>query len=140
MALLAKTMIMKAKTAAVLFGIVFIAVGILGYISNPIVGESAEAIFHADSTHNIVHIVSGVLFLFIALAMPQQTKGFMVLFGIVYLAIGVIGLVNIGSTGMVKLFGILHVNEADNYLHIGLGLVILLAGIFLPKSATVSTT
>jgi hypothetical protein len=130
---------MKAKTAALLFGIVFIAVGLLGYISNPIIGESADAIFHADSTHSIVHIASGVFFLLIAFAMPQQAKGFLVIFGIVYLAIGVIGLVNIGSTGMVSLFGFLHVNEADNYLHIGLGLVILLAGIFLSRSGVTST-
>jgi hypothetical protein len=33
---------------------------------------------------------------------------------------------------MGKILGFLHVNGADNYLHIVLGLVILLAG-FLPK-------
>lgn len=126
---------MKAKTAALLFGIVFIAVGLLGYVSNPVIGDSPDAIFHADSTHNIVHIASGVLFLLIALAMPLQAKGFLVIFGIVYLAIGIIGLVNIGSAGMVDLFGFLHVNEADNYLHIGLGAVILLTGLFLPRPA-----
>lgn len=131
---------MKAKTAAILFGIVFIAVGLLGYVSNPVIGESADAIFHADSTHNIVHIASGLLFLLTAFAMPLQAKGFLVIFGIVYSAIGVIGLVNIGSAGMVTLFGFLHVNEADNYLHIGLGLVILLAGIFSPKYNTVSVS
>lgn len=130
---------MKAKTTAILIGIIFIAVGLLGYISNPIIGESANAVFHADSTHNIVHIVSGVLFLLFGLAMPQQAKGFIILFGIVYLAIGIIGLVNIGSTGMVQLFGFLHVNEADNYLHIGLGVAILLLGFTVTRPARVST-
>jgi hypothetical protein len=37
----------------------------------------------------------------------------------------------IGSEGMTKVLGFLHVNGADNYLHIGLGLLILLLG-FLP--------
>src|SRR6185503_12011203 len=119
---------MTAKTAAVLIGLIFIAVGLLGYVDNPIVGESDKAMFHADSVHNIVHIVSGALFLLIALAAPASAGGFMKLFGIIYLAIGIIGMVQIGSQDMMKLFGFLMVNKLDNYLHIGLGVVIFLAG------------
>jgi hypothetical protein len=120
---------MTAKSLAILFGVIFIAVGILGFIDNPIVGSSTDAIFHADAFHNYVHIGSGVLFLLVALASPAAASGFMIFFGIVYLAIGVFGLTTIGEQGMTKLFGLLHVNGADNYLHIALGLVILLAGI-----------
>ena len=53
---------MTTKTAAILIGIVFIAVGLLGFVSNPIIGESESAIFHADSVHNMVHIISGGAF------------------------------------------------------------------------------
>ncbi|MEI9959104.1 MAG: hypothetical protein WDM90_22950 [Ferruginibacter sp.] len=38
-----------------------------------------------------------------------------------------------GTHGMGELFGFLHVNGADNYLHVGLGVVILLAGMLKPK-------
>ena len=126
---------MTAKTAAVLIGLIFIAVGLLGYVDNPIVGASDKAMFHTDSVHNIVHIVSGALFLLIALAAPASAGGFMKLFGIIYLAIGIIGMVQIGSQDMMKLFGFLMVNKLDNYLHIGLGVVIFLAG-FLRRPAT----
>ena len=119
---------MNAKTSAIIIGIVFIAVGLLGYISNPIIGSSPDAIFHADSTHNIVHIVSGALFLIVAFAMPGSIRMFLKVFGIIYFLIGVVGLMNIGSDGMGKVFGFLHVNGADNYLQIGLGLLIFLAG------------
>lgn len=119
---------MNAKTSAIIIGIVFIAVGLLGYISNPIIGSSPDAIFHADSTHNIVHIVSGALFLIVAFSMPGSIRMFLKVFGIIYFLIGVVGLMNIGSDGMGKVFGFLHVNGADNYLHIGLGLLIFLAG------------
>jgi len=68
---------MTAKTAAILLGLVFIAVGLLGYIDNPIVGASDKAMFHTDTVHNIVHIVSGVLFLLFALAAPGSVGGFM---------------------------------------------------------------
>ena len=119
---------MTAKTAAIIIGLLFIAVGLLGYVENPIVGTAEGAMFHADNVHNIVHLVSGALFLLVALAAPGSAPGFMKLFGVVYFAIGVIGLVQYGTDGMGKLFGFLHVNGADNFLHIGLGLVIFLAG------------
>lgn len=119
---------MTAKNVALLFGFVFIAVGVLGFVDNPIIGESPDAIFHADQFHNFVHIGSGVLFILVALAATSAVKGFMVLFGLVYLALGVIGYLNFGKEGAGKVLGILHVNAADNYLHIALGVVILIAG------------
>ncbi len=122
---------MNTRTASILIGIVFLAVGILGYFPNSIVGDTEDAIFHADSTHNMVHIISGALFLLIAMAAPAKAGGFLKLFGLVYLLLGVIGLATIGDEGMTKLLGFLHVNGNDNYLHIGLGIVIFLAG-FLP--------
>ncbi|HYC38852.1 MAG TPA: DUF4383 domain-containing protein [Chitinophagaceae bacterium] len=124
---------MNTKTAAIIFGLAFLAVGALGFIDNPIVGESADAIFHADQAHNIVHLVSGALFLLVAFAAPAATAGFLKLFGIVYLGLGIWGLVEIGDASMATLLGFLHVNANDNYLHIGLGALILLAG-FLRKS------
>jgi hypothetical protein len=119
---------MTAKSAALLLGVVFIIVGILGFIDNPIVGTSPDAIFHADSIHNWVHIVSGVLFVLFASSMPASVSGFMILFGIVYLGLGIYGMMTIGSEGTTKLLGFLTVNGADNYLHIALGAVILLMG------------
>ena len=88
---------MTAKTAALVIGLIFIAVGLLGFVDNPIVGESENAIFHADRTHNLVHIISGVLFVLIALAAPGFASTFLILFGLVYLALGIIGMVTIGS-------------------------------------------
>jgi hypothetical protein len=127
---------MTSRTACIIFGLAFLAVGALGFVSNPIIGESENAIFHADQTHNIVHLVSGVLFLLVAFAMPASARGFCLLFGIVYLGLGIMGLVNFGTDGMGKLLGFLHVNGPDNLLHIGLGLVIMLAGML---RATVKT-
>jgi hypothetical protein len=122
---------MSTKTASIIFGIAFLAVGILGYFPNPIISESGDAIFHTDSLHNIIHIVSGVLFFFFALAVPARTGTFLKVFGTVYLLLGIAGLAMIGDQEHIHLLGFLLVNNADNYLHIGLGAAILLAG-FLP--------
>src|SRR5687768_6846061 len=109
---------MKAKTAALLIGVVFIAIGLLGFVDNPIVGESDKAIFHADTLHNWVHILSGVLLSFVALAAPGSASMVLMVFGVVYALIGVVGFVSVGSDGMGKVLGFLHVNGADNYLHV----------------------
>jgi hypothetical protein len=127
---------MTAKTAALLIGVIFIAVGLLGFVNNPIVGDSENAIFHADTVHNMVHIISGVLFVLVAMAAPGSAATFMIVFGLVYLVIGVIGFVSFGGEGMGKVLGFLHVNGADNYLHVALGLVILLAGLVTGRKVT----
>ena len=126
---------MKAKTAALAIGAIFIAVGLLGFVDNPIIGDSDNAIFHADTLHNWVHIGSGILFVLVALAMPASATAVLILFGIVYTIIGVIGFFSIGSEGLGKVLGILHVNGADNYLHVALGLIIFIAGIASRKVA-----
>ncbi len=76
----------------------------------------------------MVHIISGVLFILIALAAPASAATFLKVFGIIYFFLGVLGLINIGTASMGKLLGFLHVNGADNFLHLGLGIVIFLAG------------
>ena len=119
---------MTAKTAALAIGIIFIVVGLLGFIDNPIVGSSEKAIFHADTVHNMVHIISGLLFVLVAMAAPASASTVMIIFGIVYLLIGILGITSVGENGMAKILGFLHVNAADNYLHIALGIVIALAG------------
>src|SRR5262245_15468978 len=118
---------MTPKSAALLLGIIFIVVGLLGFIPNPIIGAE-NAIFHANTLHSLVHIVSGALFVIVAMASPANASMFMKVFGVVYLLIGVLGIFSVGEDGMGTVLGFLHVNGADNYLHIALGLVIFLAG------------
>ena len=124
---------MNTKTASIIIGLVFIAVGCLGFISNPIIGESHNAIFHADTVHNMVHIVSGILFVLIALAMPANAGLFCKVFGAVYLLLGILGFIKFGTDGKGELLGFLHINGADNFLHIGLGIIIFLAGMLKPN-------
>ena len=128
---------MTTRTAALIIGLIFIAVGILGFVPNPIVGADEQTvIFHADKVHNMVHIASGVLFVLVALAVPSFVGTFMVIFGLVYLALGILGLVSIGIQGMGQVAGFLHVNGPDNLLHVGLGIFIILAGTVTRKSYT----
>jgi hypothetical protein len=52
------------KSAAILFGIVFLVIGILGFVpaATPANGMLL-GIFHVNTAHNIAHLASGVVFL-----------------------------------------------------------------------------
>ncbi len=112
---------MTGKKLALVFGVVFALVGVIGLLGGfGIVGPSG--IFSTDSIHDWVHIISGVAFLIVAFAVPMHSSMAMKVFGVVYLLVGVLGF--FGS----PVLGFLEVNSADNFLHIVLGAVILWAG------------
>ena len=125
---------MKTKTASLILGIIFLVAGLLGFVPNPIIGMADGAIFHADTVHSIIHIASGLLFIFIAVVATSSAPLVLKIFGAVYFLLGVLGMINIGSEGMTTLLGFLHVNGADNYFHIVMGLIVLLAGFLKPKA------
>ena len=99
---------MTPKSAALIIGIIFIVVGLLGFIPNPIVGAE-NAMFHADTPHNLVHIISGVLFILVAIAAPANVSTVLKIFGAVYFLLGICGLFVLGDDGMGTVLGFLQV-------------------------------
>ncbi len=120
---------MTTKLAATVIGIVFVAVGILGFIPNPLVSETG--LFAVNTNHNLVHIISGAVLL--AGAYSSLGSGLALkIIGIIYGAVAILGL----YVGPGLLLGLVHVNAADNYLHVVLAVVILAAGFLLPDDKT----
>lgn len=111
-----------AKNFAILFGVVFLLVGVLGFIMNPIVGS--VGFFHADTVHNLVHVLSGIVFLIVAFTAPAQASLAMRIFGIVYILVAILGFFVIDASGMGSILGIVGINSADNWLHVFLAVVI----------------
>jgi hypothetical protein len=116
---------MNAKTAAIIIGVVFLVIGILGFFNDPVIG-----LFEVNAAHNLVHIVSGLLIL--AGAMTTFGAGnTLKVFGVIYAIIAILGLLGVATTdGM--LLGFIENNDADNWLHVVLAVVILAAGFLLP--------
>jgi hypothetical protein len=112
---------MNAKTAALVLGIIFIVVGILGFIPNPLV--SATGLFAVDTMHNLVHIVSGALILAGAYSGIGAALTLKV-FGVIYAVVAILGFLMGGD----MLLGMIRVNMADHWLHVALAIVILWAG------------
>ena len=108
-----------------LAGVVLVAVGLLGFVSNPLVGSASGALVPTDNIHNVVHLVTGLLALYIGFGLKGETQvngviGFGILYVVIFLA------VVISPT----LFGIFSVsaNVVIHLIHAALAVVSLAVG------------
>lgn len=137
-----------AKTISTILGIAFILVGIVGFVAPNFLGT------HLSLAHNLVHIISGAAALYFGLAGSlSSARLFCIVFGIVYLLLGVVGFLLGGSgtpsgtmAGMgtdSRLFtvipGQLEFGTMDHVVHILLGLVFLIGG-FITKADVARAT
>lgn len=77
------------KTWIALAGVVLVLVGILGFVPNPLVGSADGALVPTDALHNIVHLGTGLLALYIAfgltgMALVNGVIGFGVLYAVIF--------------------------------------------------------
>ena len=112
------------KTAAILFGLVFLLVGILGFVPSITKDEMLLGIFHVNFAHNIVHLASGAVFLLCGMSGPGPSRTFFKIFGIVYALVAALGF----YYGDQPILGIVSNNMADVWLHVVLAVVMLFLG------------
>ena len=127
-----------AQAYATLIGIVLVASGLLGFINNPIVGAGPNGngegvLLAANAVHNIVHLLTGGIALYIAFGLSgeQQANG-VIGFGILYLIIFAALLVDRTLFG---LFRDIPANMGDHVLHAALAIVSIAVG-YLAKSSS----
>jgi hypothetical protein len=109
------------KTLSVIFGWIFVLVGLLGFFSNPIVGMTG--VFQTDTMHNLVHLIIGIIILVVAYKNEMALASTMKIFGIIYLLVAVLGYFMAPTGGM--LLGLMETNTADHWLHLILGVVLI---------------
>ncbi len=113
------------QTAARLVGVVFLLVGIAGFIPGittnlydglDFAGDGSEAellgLFQVSVLHNIVHALFGVG-IFMA-ATPDGARMFLIGSGAIYVVLFLMGIIGAGDW--------VPINSADNWLHIGLAI------------------
>lgn len=134
-----------AKTICTILGVVFLLVGIAGFVAPGLLGT------HLSLAHNLVHIISGALALYFGLAGSLSgARAFCLAFGAVYLLLGIVGFL-IGGAGPVSpgmpgmtpdshLFkvipGTLELGTMDHVVHVLLGIVFLAGGLLTRADVT----
>lgn len=119
------------KMILTLCGVVLVAIGLLGFFNDPVLG-----IFEVDAVHNGVHIFSGLLALAAVGMGGVMMRLYARAFGMVYGLVGLIGFLMPG--GMV--LNLFEVNLADDLLHVGLGVVLLYAGFMMKEEPETTMT
>ena len=114
-----------AKTVCKVVGVVLLLVGILGFTHYL---DSLGA--HLTQNHNLVHIVSGLIALYFGFAgSAGAARSFCLLFGIVYLLLGVAGwFLGTGPEHMFKIGELLTLGKVDHIIHVLLGVIFLAGG------------
>ena len=119
-----------AETFCLAFGVTLVLVGALGFLfggTNFDTGANVQGdeflLFEVNGWHNLVHMASGLVLL------AASTNGRMSVmaalgFGAVYAVVTIWGFID-GN----DVFGLLPVNAADNFLHLGLTLAALFAAL-----------
>ncbi|HEX6335987.1 MAG TPA: DUF4383 domain-containing protein [Jiangellaceae bacterium] len=134
------------QMAAVVVSAVFLLVGILGFIPGitsdfdtmEFAGHESEAmllgIFQVSVLHNIVHLLFGI----VGLAAARTVSGakyYLIVGGIVYLVLWIYGLIiDQDSTA-----NFVPLNDADNWLHLVLGVGMVALGLLLARSSGTRT-
>ena len=116
---------MNIRNVCFILGWTFIASGILGFIPNPLV--SPDGFFVVNALHNFVHLLTGAAFIFGAIWFEGKEALVVKSIGVAYLAVAGLGFATSGD----MLLGMVHINEADRWLHLGLAFAILLPGVLL---------
>ncbi|MGH8900957.1 MAG: DUF4383 domain-containing protein [Egibacteraceae bacterium] len=106
---------------ALAFGAVYALVGVLGFIGPLVPGGKLLGIFGINPLHNVVHLAVGALFLFGSTS-PANAKTINLVVGVVYLLVGILGLLNLVVPGLIAN------NGADTGLHLVTGALALYFG------------
>ena len=123
-----------AKTFGMLFGIVFLTVGILGFVPG-VTTTGADGmpmllgIFMVNTAHSFVHIASGVVFLLASMSGGGAARLWFQIFGLVYAVVAVLGFMTPNGV----LLGLISNNPADTWLHVVLAVAMLAIGFGTPK-------
>jgi len=131
-----------AQLYALVFGVVLVAAGILGffYEASFSSGDDAErdavlGILDVNGWHNVVHIASGVVGLAVV-GSYSNARMYALGFGAIYVVVAILGFIYGNGD---EIFDIIPVNTEDNVLHALIGISGLAAGMATPAEPAPTT-
>jgi hypothetical protein len=118
------------KKLAVVFGVVFLVVGALGFVPALTPDGHLLGLFHVNPLHNVVHLASGAVALWVGLTSERGAKLYFQIFGLVYAVVAILGFIYDDR----PILGLVANNAADTRLHVVIAVAALYLG-FLMKPA-----
>lgn len=118
------------RTVATVFGVIYLLVGLLGFLFTSGVGFAAPegglllGIFEVNPLHNIVHLLIGAVLLYAGMKSTEAARQANIGVGAAYLLVGILGLFIAGTDA-----NFLALNTADHFLHFGSALLLLIVGL-----------
>jgi Domain of unknown function (DUF4383) len=113
-----------AQMFALAFGVVYLLVGILGFVLAPDEGDKLLGIFQVNVLHNVIHLAVGALFL-AGSSTHARAKQINLVIGLVYGVVAILGLADILVDAP---DGLIDANAADDFLHLGTAVLALYFG------------
>ena len=98
-----------AKTYSIILGAVLLIVGIAGYVT----GGADFFGFGLTPTHNLVHVLSGIVGLAAGFGGLKYARWYCLGFGAIYGLVTILGFLNVP-----RVIDLLNLNMADNILHL----------------------
>jgi hypothetical protein len=112
------------KKLAMIFGAIFALVGILGWVPGITNSDGMLlGIFHVDTIHNLIHLVTGLVGLWLGSSSESGSRSWFQIFGVVYALVAILGFIQED-----KILGLFVSNMADTWLHLVLAAVLLAIG------------
>ena len=123
------------KNIAMLVGWVLLVVGVLGFVPGITTTDGLLlGIFQVNGLHNIVHIATGLVALYLASKGEEGSQMFFKVFGVIYAIVAVLGFFSEGP-----ILGLIAHNTADTWLHIVIAVVALYLGFGTKKEGSMQT-
>jgi hypothetical protein len=120
------------KKLAIAFGIVFLLVGVLGFVPTATPNGHLLGIFHVNAAHNVVHLLTGIVALVCGMTSGQAAQIFFRVFGVLYGFVAALGF----FSGDQPILGLISNNLADAWLHASIAAVSLAIGFGLREAAS----
>jgi hypothetical protein len=111
------------KKIAVAFGVIFVVVGVLGYVPAFVTDGRLLGLFEVNSLHNLVHLVTGIIAIVAGVSSERTSRMFFRIFGVIYALVALLGI----YSGNEPLLGLI----ANNYAGVGLHAVIAVVALYL---------
>ncbi|MDR3623882.1 MAG: DUF4383 domain-containing protein [Chlamydiales bacterium] len=109
---------------AIIYGIVFLLVGIAGFIPALMMKDLLFGIFNVDALHNVIHIVFGIIGLWVACTSRSASRIYFKVVGIIYVILAILGF----WSGNDPVLGTISNNLPVAWLHLAIGIVALILG------------